>query len=107
MKGASRKIIHKKFTKSKLDDVTRYPEDWITELELLRGNWRKLGVIIDDAEMTTHILSNIPENYENIVENLEDELDDNIDMLTIERIWDKLSAKYNRMNTRSNKNEGK
>ena len=40
--------------------------------------------------MMTHILSNLPKEYENIVENLEDELDDNIDMLTIKIIQDKL-----------------
>ena len=55
----------------------------------------------------THILSNLPEEYENIVENLEDKLDENIDMLPIKRIQDKLSAKYNRMNAWSNKNEEK
>ena len=63
-----------------------------------------MGVIIDDAEMMTHILPNIPEEYENIFENLVDKLYDDIDMLTIKRIWDKLSAKYNRMDTRFNKN---
>ena len=51
-----------------------------------------MGVIIDDAEMMTHILPNIPEEYENIFENLVDKLYDDIDMLTIKRIWDKLSA---------------
>ena len=47
--------------KSELDDVTRDQEDCITELELLRGNLRKLGVIIDDVKMITHILSNLTE----------------------------------------------
>ena len=47
--------------------------------------------------MMTHILSNLPGEYENTVENIEDELDDNIDMLTIKIFWDKLSAKYARM----------
>ena len=54
--------------------------------------------------MMTHILPNIPEEYENVFENLVDKLYDDIDMLTIKRIWDKLSAKYNRMDTRFNKN---
>ena len=64
-----------------------------------------MGVIIDYVEMMIHILSNISEEYENIVENLEDELDKDIDMLTIEIIQDVLSAKYDKMNARSNKNE--
>ena len=63
--------------------------------------------MIDDVEMMTHILSNLPEEYNNIVENLEYELDDEIGMLNLEIIWDKVSAKYDRMNVWSNKNEGK
>ena len=54
-----------------------------------------------------HVLSNLPEEYENIVENLEEKLDDNIDMLTIQIIWDTLSAKYDIMSARSNQTEGK
>ena len=46
----------------------------------------------------------IPEEYGNSIQNLEYELDDDIDMLNIERIWDKLSAKYDRTNTWSNLN---
>ena len=42
--------------------------------------------------MMTHILSKIPELYKNIVENIENKLDDDIDMLTIKRVWYKLSA---------------
>ena len=37
----------KKLSKSKLDDVTKDSEDWITDLEILIGNLHKLGVIID------------------------------------------------------------
>ena len=61
MKGESKTRLRKTFAKSELYDVTRDPEDWITELELLRGDLRKLVVIIDDMEMMTHILSNLPE----------------------------------------------
>ena len=37
-------MIHKKFTKRELDDVTRYPKDCITEPELLRGYHEKYNV---------------------------------------------------------------
>ena len=57
--------------------------------------------------MINHIFSNLTEEYENIVEDLKDELNEGIDMLTINSIWDNLSAKYNIINARSNKNEGK
>ena len=61
MIGASKTRLRKKISISNLDVVTRDPKDWITVIELLRGNLRKLGVIIDDVEMMTHTLSNLPE----------------------------------------------
>ena len=57
--------------------------------------------------MMTHIISNLPEEYENIVENLEDKLHNDIAMLTIERIQEKLPAKYNQMNAQSNQTKVK
>ena len=69
--GASKKRICKKFAKSELGDVTMDPEDWIKEIELLRGDLQRLGVIIDDVEMMIHILTNKPEEYKSIVEKLE------------------------------------
>ena len=106
-KEASKIRLSNKFAKNDLNYVTRYPEDWVSDLELLIGDLRKLGFIIDDVEIMTHILSNLPEEYENIFENLEKELDYYIDMLTIKIIWDKLSAKYDSMNVESNQTEGK
>ena len=61
MTGASKTRLRNKFAKSELYDVTREPEDWITELKLLRVNLRELRVIINDVEMMIHILSNLPE----------------------------------------------
>ena len=66
-----------------------------------------MGVNIDGVVIITHILSNLREEYKNIIENFEDRLDCDIYMLTIERIWDKLSDMYNRMSTQSNQTKGK
>ena len=88
--GASKTISPNKFATCGLHDVTRNPEDCITEIDLLIGDLQKLGVIIHNVEIMTHILCNIPEEYENIDEKHEDGLDDCIDMLNIEIIWDKL-----------------
>ena len=55
--GASKTKLCKKFAKVELYDSTRYPDEWITELELLRKYLQTLGVIIDDVEIMTHILS--------------------------------------------------
>ena len=46
----------------------------------------------------THILSNLPEAYKNIIENLEEKLDDGRNTLTIDIIHYKLSEKYDQMN---------
>ena len=58
--GASKTRLRKKFSKYELYEVTRNPEEWITKLELLRGYLQKLDVHIDESEMITHILSNLP-----------------------------------------------
>ena len=41
MSGASNTRQWNKFAKCELDDVTRDPEEWITERELLIGNFKK------------------------------------------------------------------
>ena len=66
MIGVSKTIICKKSAKSEFDDVTRDPEDWIAELELLRDSLRELGAIINNVEMMTHIISN-PHTYNKII----------------------------------------
>ena len=56
--------------KSELYYATGDPEDCITEKELLRGDLKKLRVIINDVEMMTHIMFNLLEEYKNIVDNI-------------------------------------
>ena len=46
----------------------------------------------------THILSNLPEEYQIIVEGIEEKLYEKYHPLTIERIRDKLSETFDRMN---------
>ena len=38
-----------KSSKRELDDVTKNPEEWITELEFIREDLRKLDLHIDDS----------------------------------------------------------
>ena len=49
----------------------------------------------------THILLNLPEEYQNIVEVLWEELYDEGDTLTLEKICDKLLEKYDGMDKKS------
>ena len=51
--------------------------------------------------MMTHILLNLPAEYQTILEILEDKLDDKDNPLTIERIRDKISVKFDRRNEKS------
>ena len=54
--------------KCKIDYVTRKQNEWITKIELLRGDLQKLDIQIDNPEIMSHILSNLPEEYQTIVE---------------------------------------
>ena len=65
--GVFKKILQKKPSKIGLDYETRNPKDWMTKLELLRGDIQNLNIDIYNREVITHILSNLPESYENIV----------------------------------------
>ena len=51
--------------------------------------------------MMSHILSNLPEEYQTIVEILEDKLDNDSDFVTNERIHDKILVKYDQTNKQS------
>ena len=53
------------------------PEFWINQLELMIGHLKKLGVLIDDVEIITNIIYNIPEECKKIVGKLEEQLDEN------------------------------
>ena len=48
--------------------------------------------------MMSHILSNLPEEYQTIVEILEYKLDNDSDFVTIERIHDNILVKYDQTN---------
>ena len=96
--GDFKRIIHKKFSKCGLYDVIISPKEWIAELGLLREDLQNLDVHIDNSEITTHIISNLTEEYQNIVEIIYGDLDDEDNQLTIEMIRDKLSVNYDQMN---------
>ena len=51
--------------------------------------------------MMSHILSDLPEEYQTILEIIEDKLDDDSEFITIERIRDKILVKYYQTNKKS------
>ena len=46
--------------------------------------------------MMSHILSDLPEEYQTILEIIEDKLDNDSEFITIERVRDKILVKYDR-----------
>ena len=60
-----------------------------------------MDVHIDDSEMMTQIMPNLPEEYQNTVDILEYKLDDEEYPLTAKNVFDKLLVKYDRMNKQS------
>ena len=95
---ASKKILCNKSKKGGIDNITREPKECITQLELLRRYLQKMNVHINNTEIMAHILSNLPEAYNNMLGNLDENLDDNKDPLNIKRICDKILKKYDQIN---------
>ena len=69
--GDSRTRVCNELSKCKIYDLTRNSEEWTTKLKLLIGDLQNMSVQIDDSEMITHILSNLPEKYQNMVDIIE------------------------------------
>ena len=86
IKGASKIRPFKKCEKSECYCVTKYLDYWITDLESLRSDLWILGFKIDGVKIMTQLLSNLPEEYKNIIENLEYKLDNDINLLAIKII---------------------
>ena len=48
------------------------PEEWITDIELIRRYLQEPEVHINNSEIMTHILSDLPEEYQTIVKVIDD-----------------------------------
>ena len=67
---AYKTILQNELLLFKLDDISRYPKDWITEIKLLRRHLQKLNVYIYNTKTMTYILLNWTEAWDNLVENI-------------------------------------
>jgi gag-polypeptide of LTR copia-type len=72
--AASKILLKKQFYESKLHDSTRDPDEWITELALLRQQLKLLKVIIEDDDFVIQIINNLPKEYDSLVELMEDDM---------------------------------
>ena len=64
---ASKTKLCKNIAKCKVDNVTRNLKEQINKLELIIVNLREIDVHMDDSEIMTHMLLNLPEEYQKIV----------------------------------------
>jgi len=101
--NASKVQLKLQFQQLKLKSVQEDPDEWITELEVLRSRIEDLGLKISDKDMKIHILSNLPEEYDTIVTIIEEDLD----KYDLDQIRDKLTVRYAKLNeiTEENQNE--
>ena len=91
--GATKVKMIGQFNDPTLNKLSKDPDSWISELELLRTRLKKIGTDIGDIYMMMHVLNNAPSAYDNVFENLEDKLDVTTDPLTLETLREKLSEK--------------
>ena len=66
--------LESEFARSKLEDVSRNPEEWITELEYIRNKITNLGSNFSDERFLGHVLTNLPEEYDPTVEAIQREM---------------------------------
>lgn len=105
---ASTKVILKKqFYASKLSDAEKDPEEWITELELLRQRLKSLKVTVEDEDLVIHILNNLPKEYDSLVEAIEEDLNKGADEeVTVKRVRERVRARFRRMQLRQKESDG-
>ena len=105
--------LHRLFTNSKLESVTKDPDQWITYLESIRTKINQINLSKDKMSKQTlmiHILNNVPEEYDVVLDRMEDKLclkDDNDNKLTVEDIHNKLSDRYKKLKNKHYENTKK
>lgn len=98
-------MLRREFHRSKLGKVSKSPDDWIEELEIIRSRLAPLGVTIDDEDLIMQVLEGLPKEYDMMVTLLNARY--KINDLTIDGLREELSMFYDRMrNGRNNKFKG-
>ncbi len=92
-----------KFNSSRLRNARKDPDEWISNLEVLRRKLKAMGHTISEQDMMIHVINNLPKEYDSITDQLEIELDNNkIDMKVIRN---RIRSKYNKMKRRFGKSD--
>ena len=72
------------FSQSKMTDIKKDPEEWVSELEIIRIKLSDLKVEMTDEDIIIHIINNMPSEYETVTDILENEL--NQDSFTVSNV---------------------
>lgn len=60
-------MLRREFHRSKLGKVSKSPDEWIEELEIIRSRLAPLGVQVDDEDLIMQVLEGLPKEYDMIV----------------------------------------
>ncbi|MFM8622588.1 MAG: hypothetical protein ACKOB3_04330, partial [Holophagaceae bacterium] len=93
--GAAKVQAKKDFHQLKLSSVTEDPDDWITQLELLRRRLKTLGTDILDEDLMLHILNHLPKEYSTTIELSEEDISNSA--LTLKTLKERIRARYARL----------
>jgi mannose-6-phosphate isomerase-like protein (cupin superfamily) len=88
--------LKKELIKSKVKGLSNDPDQSIQSIDIMKRTLEILGHGITEMDIIIHILHNLPEEYETLIKLLENDLES--DTAALERVKEKLRAKFNRIN---------
>ncbi len=89
--AASKIELKKQFTQ-KIMKNGQDPDEWFMELDHLRNSLQAMNSLIQDEDYITHILSNLTDEYSELVTVLEGELE----VLTVDKLKERVRGFYRR-----------
>ena len=97
------------FSQSKLSDVKKDPEEWVSELEIIKIKLANMKVQISEEDLIIHIINNLPVEYDSVTDQIENELnfDDANEHPSVESVKARLRAKYSKLMRKVNISEKK
>lgn len=94
--------LKKELMNMRLDDVSKDPDEWITDLENIRVQINQIDLVskMSERDLMIHIMNSLPEQYDPVIDNLEIRLMKDVDdenYLTLDHLREKLSDRYARI----------
>ena len=94
--NAQKIMLRREFHQSRLIGITKSPDDWIEELEIIRARLEALGVIIDDDDLVLQVLEGLPKEYDMLVALLNARY--KVDDLDVSSLREELMMYHERLN---------